>query len=650
VNRKLVLATILVTVLIDMLGLSFTVQKVEASGTIYIRANGRIEPQDAPIKTSDNVTYTLNESITGDTDGIVVERSNIVIDGQDCTVEGAGTHESKGVYLVACNNVTLKNVKVANFTFGVYLNNSFGNNISENIFVNNGFGVFLYSSSYNNIHRNIMTDNYWGVWLEFSLNNTLLENEVIKNDLNGILLSDSSNNTLQENDIMENGGDGIHLEKEINETSGNCIFKNNIVNNEWSSIELSGSNYNYISENQIAESDYVLLSNSNNNEISRNNMTNNVDGVLLMSSSNNTILGNSIIESAFCGIWLLHSPYNCIVENAFVDCGLDTYSCDLFSRDSYWSYGNVVRDNIVNGKPLVYLQNISNYTVTDAGQVILVNCNNVYVENLNLSNASKGIQLWNTNNSIIANNIITNNWICVDLCYSHNNTMHGNFITTNFGTQSINIEFNIALEYSSNNKIFNNFIANRVLFGGSEKNVWDNGYPYGGNYWSDYSVIDIYGGPYQNLTGSDGIGDMPYSIYANNTDHYPLMGMFSDFVTSEYHVQTICNSTISDFRFNGTAICFNVTGESGTVGFCRICIPTALMNALFKVYVNGTEISYNLLSCSNETYSYIYFTYTHSTQEVIIVLEFRPFLILPLFMVVILLAVVVYRKKRIDIK
>jgi len=125
-----------------------------------------------------------------------------------------------------------------------------------------------------------------------------------------------------------------------------------------------------------------------------------------------------------------------------------------------------------------------------------------------------------------------------------------------------------------------------------------------------------------------------------------LMGVFSDFnATSEYHVTTICNSSISDFQFNGTAICFNITGENDTTGFCRICIPRALMNETYKVFVNGTEVPYDLLLCSNTTHSYLGFSYNHSTQEVIVIPEFPSFLILPLFMIATLLAVLVYRRK-----
>jgi hypothetical protein len=53
--------------------------------------------------------------------------------------------------------------------------------------------------------------------------------------------------------------------------------------------------------------------------------------------------------------------------------------------------------------------------------------------------------------------------------------------------------------------------------------MWDTGYPSGGNYWDDYDGTDQYRGPYQNVTGTDGIGDTPYTIDMNNIDRYPLI-------------------------------------------------------------------------------------------------------------------------------
>jgi hypothetical protein len=58
-------------------------------------------------------------------------------------------------------------------------------------------------------------------------------------------------------------------------------------------------------------------------------------------------------------------------------------------------------------------------------------------------------------------------------------------------------------------------------------NYWDNGYPSGGNYWSDYAGADNYRGENQNISGSDNIGDTPYVVLGGtNTDRYPLMNPF----------------------------------------------------------------------------------------------------------------------------
>ena len=87
-------------------------------------------------------------------------------------------------------------------------------------------------------------------------------------------------------------------------------------------------------------------------------------------------------------------------------------------------------------------------------------------------------------------------------------------------------------ESSHDNRIFhNNFINNKYSVFGSEDATsvtqWDNGYPSGGNHWSNYDGVDIYSGVYQNETGSDGIGDTPYVFVVENetlfTDKYPLM-------------------------------------------------------------------------------------------------------------------------------
>jgi hypothetical protein len=57
--------------LIVCLASAFDTQPLEASGTIYIRADGSIDPQSAPISTSDNITYAFTGNING---SVVVQR------------------------------------------------------------------------------------------------------------------------------------------------------------------------------------------------------------------------------------------------------------------------------------------------------------------------------------------------------------------------------------------------------------------------------------------------------------------------------------------------------------------------------------------------------------------------------------------------
>jgi len=310
---------------------------------------------------------------------------------------------------------------------------------------------------------------------------------------------------------------------------------------------------------------------------------------------------------------------------------------------------------------------LDGFTLRNAGSIgVYLESSNCIISGNNVVNSNyTGILLgWDSNNNTIVCNRIANVGDAgIDLRQNFNNTLTGNDVSN--GKYGISIydsdgsghvichnslsdnTWNLYLPASSGIIFYcNNFFKkdNQVLAG--YENIWDNGYPSCGNYWSDYNGTDLQSGLYQNDTSCDGIGDTPYTIDPWVYDHYPLMGMFSDFgATSDQHVTTICNSTISGCQFNGTAIMFDVTGVEGTAGFCRICVPTSLMNATYRIFVNGTEVISNLLPCSNSTHNYLYFSYTHSTQEVIVIPEFPSFLILPLFMISTLLAVIVCKKR-----
>ena len=120
-----------------------------------------------------------------------------------------------------------------------------------------------------------------------------------------------------------------------------------------------------------------------------------------------------------------------------------------------------------------------------------------------------------SDNSISENNMTANNGYGIfSDNHSGNSSISGNNISNNW--------YGIGLYYSSGNHIYhNNFInnTNQVLIdsSGNANNSWDDGYPSGGNYWSNYKGID---------SNHDGIGDTAYIIDENNTDHYPLMAQY----------------------------------------------------------------------------------------------------------------------------
>jgi len=135
-----------------------------------------------------------------------------------------------------------------------------------------------------------------------------------------------------------------------------------------------------------------------------------------------------------------------------------------------------------------------------------------------ITNNLYGIVLGGSSDNMVSGNTITNNG---DGIYLHssstNNTISGNNITNN--------DSGVDLLHSSNNSVYhNNFVDNTEQVDSYEStNVWDDGYPYGGNYWRDYAGVDLFSGPAQNETGGDGIGDVPYEIDENNQDQYPFM-------------------------------------------------------------------------------------------------------------------------------
>jgi len=175
----------------------------------------------------------------------------------------------------------------------------------------------------------------------------------------------------------------------------------------------------------------------------------------------------------------------------------------------------------------------NNVTANTVGISLAYSSNNLIIANrvANSSTGGHGITLSSNsfNNTILRNNIIRNGhgiW----LSDSSNNMIVNNTIANN---KILGIE----LSSSEDNTIYhNNFVGNLKHVVVNRPNTWDDGYPSGGNYWSDFeerypTVEDVYSGPNQDELGSDGFWDRPYEIDENNEDNYPIVPEFSSTIS-----------------------------------------------------------------------------------------------------------------------
>ncbi|UCG69838.1 MAG: right-handed parallel beta-helix repeat-containing protein, partial [Thermoplasmata archaeon] len=148
------------------------------------------------------------------------------------------------------------------------------------------------------------------------------------------------------------------------------------------------------------------------------------------------------------------------------------------------------------------------------------------IRNNNISNNYRGIWLWASSNNTIIGNNVWNNEEGIGLWSASNyNTVTLNNVWNN-GYNAFDDGHGIDIDFiSSKNMVYHNNIihnANQAIDTVND-NSWNNTYPLGGNYWSDYDGVDIYKGPNQDILGNDSIGDTNYTIDVGSVDYYPLM-------------------------------------------------------------------------------------------------------------------------------
>ncbi len=462
-----------------------------------------------------------------------------------------------------------------------------------------------------------VTGGWRGVAISASVNVTLTHNAILNNVEEGLRLEGAEEARVTQNEITQNGGDGIICLA----GSDNVIAHNTVTLNSENGFSVYGSHRNTIENNTIT--------------------LNQDAGLYVDYSEDNVIVSNNILDNGWTGL-VLDVSQNCqlrsnVLTGNRINFGVNGLSPEFFRHD-------IDSSNKVQGKTIYYLVGRSDLRITpltypDVGFLALIDSTKITVEDLALEDNMQGVLISGTDNSTLRNVTTSQNYYGIFLIASTRNTIHSNTIAENFwGIYAIN---------SGSNWVFhNNFLESKIRhfydYYSNSLCIWDSGHPIGGNYWDDYLGDD---------SDKDGIGDSAKKIDSKNTDQNPLVGTFHAFATGlGSEVNIVTNSTIERFQYfeSNNTIRIQV-GNSTTdqaFGFLRVGIPYTVMNGVYEVTIEGASPLYwNDTLFDNGTHRWLYFTYDHSSLDIVITPEFQS-LAMIVFLLMATLIVATIRSRR----
>lgn len=499
IRKGLVFGMILALIAVVFVGLPMNVSATPT--TIYVDDVAGSGPGN-PAEDYTSIQDAVDAASSGDTIYVYAGTyyENVVID-TTLTLEGEnkdttiiqGYGRGYGIYSNSVLGITIRNIKIQGFV--------------------NGISLYYCTSSM--LTCNTITGNVGsGINLRFSGLSTLISNRVTSNK-GGINLVDSSGSILTTNIVTDHIGFGIQLTR-----CSSSILTSNMVTDNYDGIYLSSSSSSTLTGNTFSSNSrygIFLQSGCLYCTLTSNTVAGNYWGIYL-SSSRITMTDNTVTGNTKYGIKLYAAHNSMIAGNTIAYNG----EYGIYSGAQYCTFtGNTIKYNGDNGIHLraARYSTLNSNTVTfnsGYGIYLYVSLYQTIAYNI-ITNNDNGIYI-RSGYCTISDNIVTaNSDIGIYLSYSAFNTIARSDLANNdYGVYSLGSH--------SNSLYHNNFIGNTYQVNSDSLiNTWDNDYPSGGNYWSDYTGSDVKNGPNQDISGSDGIGDTPYIINLDNQDNYPLM-------------------------------------------------------------------------------------------------------------------------------
>ena len=280
----------------------------------------------------------------------------------------------------------------------------------------------------------------------------------------------------------------------------------------------------------------VFLSGVHNARIESSTISSDSQAFQAQFSTNLTLSGNGINGGtspnggAYSNV-LLHISGAYVIGNTIRTDGfeIDSSKQVTFSGNSVTASGYAVPVSVSDSSSVTISNNSMSVAYIEGGLDVSKSMNLTILNNTIRGNISYGISLGNSNSTVISENRVIGGGVNGYLTDDQGIVLGSSSKVQIFGNNVTLEAIGIHLFSSTGNLLYHNNLVNNTIQAQDDQpgqNSWDNGYPSGGNFWSDYTGVDNCSGPQQNICPSpDGIGDTPYT-FNNNQDNYPLMQPF----------------------------------------------------------------------------------------------------------------------------
>ncbi len=389
------------------------------------------------------IQWAIDNASDGDTvyvyngtyiENIIVNKTiNLIGEGKNSTIIDGNSNGN--TVLIENDGVNISYFAITNSGIfptdaGIKVRSNFNTIYRNNVSSNLWYGITLDSGSWNNVIDNDIFSNEYGLDIIFSSNfNAIIDNRIFSNNIYNIRIRESQGCIFINNSLMGNGivigGDLIHWNnhdidssnkvngrvvsylKNMNigtvpADSGQIILANctNItiqdqeLDNCTIGIQLGFSSYNNVVNNSIYTNKWegILLHKSNENSISENDISYNIDGIRLSLSLNNKVQKNNISQNDY-GIDIYYSDTNIVINNT-----IDQNNAGIHLHESIM---NDISKNDVSWN--------------DVGINLFVLADYNYIVQNEIHNNSEGIRLFGSKfNDIYHNNILDNTIQAID--------------------------------------------------------------------------------------------------------------------------------------------------------------------------------------------------------------------------------------------